>query len=123
MGISFDFCAPGTEMFPFPGLPPLKGCVGHPHAGFPIRTSADQRVLDPSPRLFAVVLRPSSASQRQGIHRLLLCAFVACAPSLVRLLFVCVCLDLVTCFLTFVRVEMRGFEPLTSSVQGRRSPS
>ena len=78
---------------------------------------------DPSPRLFAVVLRPSSASQRQGIHHLLLCAFVAYAPSLVRLLYLCVCLDLVMCFLTFVRVEMRGFEPLTSSVQGRRSPN
>jgi hypothetical protein len=69
-GISFDFCAGGTEMFPFPPWPPRR-VPRVRAAGCPIRTSTDQRVLGPSPSLLAAVLRPSSAPQRLGIHRLL----------------------------------------------------
>ncbi len=69
-GISFDFCAGGTEMFPFPPWPPRR-VPRFSAAGCPIRTSTDQRVLGPSPSLLAAVLRPSSAPQRLGIHRLL----------------------------------------------------
>ena len=87
LGISFDFCAGGTKMFLFPPLPSRSGISRVTLRGCPIRTSTDQRVLGPSPSLLAAVLRPSSAPQRQGIHRPLSLAFALSAPSLLRLLF------------------------------------
>jgi hypothetical protein len=86
LGISFDFCAGGTKMFLFPPLPSRSGISRVTLRGCPIRTSTDQRVLGPSPSLLAAVLRPSSAPQRQGIHRPLSLAFALSAPSLLRLL-------------------------------------
>jgi len=73
-------------MFPFPPLPSHKGIPRVSAGGCPIRTSTDQRVLGPSPSLLAAVLRPSSAPQRQGIHRLLSLTFHNSAPSLLRFL-------------------------------------
>jgi hypothetical protein len=74
-------------MFPFPPLPsPRREILAVPPGGCPIRTSTDQRVVGPSPSLLAAVLRPSSAPQRQGIHRLLCDALRANAPSLLRFL-------------------------------------
>jgi hypothetical protein len=37
--------------------------------GFPIRKSSDQRLLGTSPKRIAAMLRPSSPSSSQGIHR------------------------------------------------------
>ena len=67
-------------MFPFPPAPAFSGSLGPPEGGFPIRTSAALRVFGPSPRLLAAVPRPSSAPQRQGILRLLSCAFALARP-------------------------------------------
>lgn len=86
LGISFDFCAGGTKMFLFPPSPSRSGISRVTWRGCPIRISTDQRVLGPSPSLLAAVLRPSSAPQRQGIHRPLSLAFALSAPSLLRLL-------------------------------------
>ena len=74
-------------MFLFPPLPSRSGISRVTLRGCPIRTSTDQWVLGPSPSLLAAVLRPSSAPQRQGIHRPLYLAFALSAPSLLRLLF------------------------------------
>jgi hypothetical protein len=79
-GISRDFCAGGTKMFPFPPAPTLPGSAGRPRWGFPIRISAAHRVLGPSPQLLAAVPRPSSAPQRQGIHHPLSCACSLARP-------------------------------------------
>ena len=74
-------------MFPFPPLPsPRREIRAVTPGGCPIRTSTDHRVVGPSPSLLAAVLRPSSAPQRQGIHRLLCDALRANAPSLLRFL-------------------------------------
>ena len=67
-------------MFPFPPAPALSGSPGPPGRGFPIRIPAAHRVLGPSPQLLAAVPRPSSAPQRQGIHRPLSCAFALARP-------------------------------------------
>jgi hypothetical protein len=56
-------------MFLFPPSPSRSGIPGVTLGGCPIRTSTDHWVLGPSPSLLAAVLRPSSAPQRQGIHR------------------------------------------------------
>ena len=85
-GISCDFCAGGTKMFLFPPSPSLSRIPGVTLGGCPIRTSTDHWVLGPSPSLLAAVLRPSSAPQRQGIHRPLFLAFATSTPSLSRLL-------------------------------------
>jgi hypothetical protein len=75
-------------MFPFPPLPsPRREIPEVTPGGCPIRTSTDHWVLGPSPSLLAAVLRPSSAPQRQGIHRSLCLALGAHAPSLLRFLF------------------------------------
>jgi hypothetical protein len=78
-GISRDFCAGGTEMFPFPPAPASR-LTRSPVPGFPIRTSAALRVVGPSPRLLAAIPRPSSAPQRQGIHRPPSSAFTPARP-------------------------------------------
>ncbi len=82
-GISADFLADATEMFPFASRPSrrISPCQ---ERGFPIRTARDQRMLGSSPARFGAVLRPSSASHRQGIPRLLCVSLRSSAPSLLR---------------------------------------
>ena len=63
---------PGTEMFQFPGFAsrPYVFRSEYPKGvGFPIRTSADQRLLA-SPRGFSQRATSFIASWRQGIHRM-----------------------------------------------------
>jgi hypothetical protein len=117
--------------FRSPLRPPRVWVVRLPARGFPIRTSAALRVVGPSPRLLAAVLRPSSAPQRQGIHRPLSLACVRRALALAISRTPHLAVHLVTCTTPCGPqqpapagrgVEMRGFEPPPSSVQGRRSP-
>jgi hypothetical protein len=63
---------PGTEMFQFPGFASrtYEFSTRYPKGvGFPIRTSADQRLLA-SPRGFSQRATSFIASWRQGIHRM-----------------------------------------------------
>ena len=60
---------PGTEMFQFSGFAPLSGDTTVP--GFPIRKSADQRLLAP-PHSLSQHATSFIASCRQGIHQMLL---------------------------------------------------
>jgi hypothetical protein len=89
-GISADFLADATEMFPFASRPSrrISPCQ---ERGSPIRTARDHRMLGSSPARFGAVLRPSSASHRQGIHRLLCVSLRSSAPSLLRSLLVSAC--------------------------------
>ena len=96
-GISADFLAEDTEMFPFSSRPSRR-IVRVTSRGFPIRTARDHWMLGSSPARFGAVLRPSSASHRQGIHRLLCVSLRTSAPSLLRPLLACLCrLHLVRC--------------------------
>ena len=63
---------PGTEMFQFPGFasPTYGFSRRYPlRVGFPIRKSADQRVLAP-PRGLSQRATSFIASQCQGIHQM-----------------------------------------------------
>ena len=64
---------PGTEMFQFPGFAPNGLSIQPPDdpigPGFPIRKSADQRVLSP-PRSLSQSATSFIASRCQGIHQM-----------------------------------------------------
>ena len=102
---------PGTEMFHFPGCRTAKGSeypCGYP--GFPIRESRDHSLLAAPPGL-SQLATPFVASRRQGIHR---APLVPSPPTLPYAVFNDPFPPM---------VETRGFEPLTSCLQSRRSPS
>ena len=72
---------PGTEMFQFPGLAlacASDGVLSPP--GFPIRTSADQRMRAP-PRSFSQLATSFFAGLRQGIPRALLHRLATLLPN------------------------------------------
>ena len=89
--------------------------------GFPIRTSPDQRLLATS-RSLSQLATSFIAILHQGIHRMPLVAwyFFLTMPSA----HVLNCQRAVPFRATFrdVMVENTGFEPVTSALQGRRSP-
>ncbi len=59
---------PGTKMFQFPGYAPRISAesLRFSQGGLPIQRSPDQRLLDTSPKLIAVVLRLSSPLQAKA---------------------------------------------------------
>jgi hypothetical protein len=120
LGIEFLSLPEGTEMFHFPSFasPNLYIQSGDipalPGMGYPIRTSSDQSPLSGSPGLFAA---------NHVLHRLLAPRHPPFALSSLTInqnfIF--------SCQRTIEKhpllVEVNGLEPMTSCVQGRRSPS
>jgi hypothetical protein len=64
---------PGTEMFQFPGLPPLSRRMVFNHAGFPIRTSTDQNLFA-APRSLSQLITSFVVFESLGIPHTLLFA-------------------------------------------------
>jgi hypothetical protein len=142
----------GTKMFQFPSCPAYAYvfCIrypGIPLGGFPHSDTSGSSLADSSPKLFAVyhVLHRPLAPRHPPCALTIL---IICASAALRFAFCSVVKVptpagpwpaglcslplgpqanypsrlLPSAFCLAVLMEMRGFEPLTSSVQGRRSP-
>lgn len=127
----------GTEMFQFPRYPPAAyafsdGCPGITRDGLPHSDTLGSLPARGSPRRFAAWPRPSSAPRAEASTMCLTRGSPLCIRSMptapgghqhdAKAIDPRRCSDLSTPLLR-CPVELRGFEPLTSAVQGRRSPS
>ena len=106
-------------MFHFPSFASPRLCIHQgdiqalPWMGCPIRKSSDQSLLSGSPGLFAA---------NHVLHRLLAPRHPPFALSslIINQNFIFSCQRTIE---TFQLVEVNGLEPMTSCVQGRRSPN
>ena len=120
---------PGTEIFHFPGLASVPygfkyRYSGITHCGLPHSGTSGSTPVSGSPKLIAAYYAlPRLRAPRHPPYALLRLTISLPANLLFSSAVVKDLLTLRELFSLFLMVENTGFEPVTSALQGRRSPS